>query len=100
MVISEEQELPTHTTTEHCVQKELARMVHPLVDQLRFTRSEFARAFHGVSESDGVQRLMPMNSIGWIVGHLAWQEQAYFLGYGTGECIDKQIARICQWSSR
>jgi hypothetical protein len=52
---------------------------HPLVEQLRFTRSEWQRALRGVSEEDGNRRLEPMNSIGWIVGHLAWQEQAYFL---------------------
>lgn len=57
-------------------------MTHPLVDQLRFTRSEFARAFQGVSDEDGIRRLLPLNCISWMVGHLAWQEQAYFLGYG------------------
>src|SRR5262249_47977400 len=29
-------------------------------------------------------RLEPMNSIGWIVGHLAWQEQRYFLARAQG----------------
>ncbi len=54
-------------------------MAHPLVDQLRFTRSEWRRALRGVPEADGLRRLEPMNSIGWIVGHLAWHEQRYFL---------------------
>lgn len=54
-------------------------MPHPLVEQLQFTRSEWQRALHGVSEEDGLRRLGPMNSIGWIVGHLTWQEQAYWL---------------------
>ena len=54
-------------------------MSHPLVDQLRFTRSEFRRALRGVSDEDGARRLLPMNCIAWNVGHLAWQEQRYFL---------------------
>jgi hypothetical protein len=57
-------------------------MLHPLVSQLRFTRSEFIRAIKGVSEEDACRRLLPMNCISWNVGHLAWQEQRYFLFYG------------------
>jgi hypothetical protein len=51
---------------------------------LKFTRSEFKRALNGLSEEDAVRRLMPMNCISWNVGHLAWQEQRYFLYYGQG----------------
>ena len=54
-------------------------MTHPLVDQLRFTRSEWRRGLRGVPETDGVRRFEPMNSIGWIVAHLAWHEQRYWL---------------------
>jgi hypothetical protein len=54
-------------------------MAHPLVDQLRFTRGEWLRALDGVPEADAVRRLQPMNSIGWIVYHLAWHEQVSFL---------------------
>ena len=59
-------------------------MPHPLVDQLRFTRSEWLRALRGTPEDDGLRRLEPMNSIGWIVGHLAWHEQRYWLTRGQG----------------
>jgi uncharacterized damage-inducible protein DinB len=55
---------------------------HPLVLQLRFTRSEFIRAIKRVDEVDAQRRLMPMNCISWNVGHLAWQEQRYFLTIG------------------
>ena len=57
----------------------MRRMAHPLVDQLRFTRREWLRALDGIPEKDGVVRLQPMNSIGWIVSHLAWHEQLSFL---------------------
>lgn len=55
---------------------------HPLVDQLRFTRAEFIRATKGVSDDDARRRFLPMNCLAWNVGHLAWQEQRYFLYYG------------------
>jgi hypothetical protein len=58
--------------------------VHPLVEQLRFTREEWLRALRGVPEEDGFRRLEPINSIGWIVGHLAWQEQRYFVARAQG----------------
>src|SRR5262249_60079269 len=53
--------------------------VHPLVSQLRFARSEFARGLEGVSEADAVRRVSPMNSISWMVGHLANQEHRYWV---------------------
>lgn len=62
----------------------MAAMPHPLVNQLRFTRSEWLRALDGVPEADGVVRLQPMNSISWIVFHLAWHEQLSFLTRFTG----------------
>lgn len=54
-------------------------MSHPLVAQLRFTRSEFKRAIDGVSEAEARRRFMPMNCISWTVGHMASQEQRYWL---------------------
>jgi hypothetical protein len=59
-------------------------MPHPLVLQLRFTRSEFKRAAK-VSEGDAAKRVLPMNSISWTIGHLAWQEQRYFIYFPSGE---------------
>src|SRR5258706_8278919 len=56
-----------------------AKMTHPLVDQFRFTRSEWLRGLEGVTEEDGAHHFGPMNSIGWTVGHLAWHEQRTFL---------------------
>ena len=62
-------------------------MPHPLVSQLRFTRSEFLRAVKGVSDTDACKRLLPMNCISWNIGHLAWQEQRYFLYFGQGQML-------------
>lgn len=54
-------------------------MTHQLVGQLRFTRSEWVRVLEGIPEADGIVRVGPMNSISWIVFHLAWHEQVNFL---------------------
>jgi len=54
-------------------------MTHPLLDQFRFTRSEWLRGLEGVSEEDGAHHFGPMNCISWTVGHLAWHEQRTWL---------------------
>jgi hypothetical protein len=59
-------------------------MPHPLVTQLRFARSEFVRGLEGVSEADGLVRHLPMNSIGWMVGHMANQEHRYWVVFAQG----------------
>lgn len=62
-------------------------MPHPLVDQLRFTRSEFVRGLEGVSPAAATKRLGPMNCISWMLGHLAWQEQRYWLDFAQGTVL-------------
>jgi hypothetical protein len=64
---------------------------HPLVEQLRFTRAEWQRGLRGVDEASALRRIEPMNSIGWIVGHLAWQEQRYFLARAQERILDRVL---------
>ena len=66
----------------------------PLVEQLRFTRSEFRRGLRGTPDADAVRRLEPMNSIGWIVAHMAWHEQRYWLTRGLGETPRPELNEI------
>lgn len=66
-------------------------MTHPLVTQLRFARGEFKRCLEGVSDEDSRKRLLPMNSISWMVGHLAAQEQDYFVFFPQGEVPHPQL---------
>ena len=66
-------------------------MVHPLVLQLRFTRSEFQRALEGVTDEEARKRFEPMNCISWIVAHLASQEQRYWLTAPKGETLVQQV---------
>lgn len=67
-------------------------MTHPLVLQLRFTRSEFLRGIKGVTEKEAQKRFLPMNCLSWNIGHLAWQEQRYFLWFGQGITLYPDIA--------
>ena len=42
-----------------------------LVWQLRKAREEWAIIFDGVSDEDGLRRLGRMNSLGWMMAHMA-----------------------------
>ena len=60
-------------------------MTVQLVSQLRFARSEFVRALEGVTDEEARRRFEPMNCISWIVGHLASQENAYWVLIAQGQ---------------
>jgi hypothetical protein len=62
-------------------------MPHPLVTQLRFTRSELQRALDGVPDDDALRRLGPMNCISWMIGHLANQEHYYWVLLAQGKTV-------------
>jgi hypothetical protein len=62
-------------------------MAHPLVDQFRFTRSEWLRGLEGITEEEGARHFGPMNCISWTVGHLAWHEQRYWLIRPQGKTL-------------
>jgi DinB superfamily len=66
-------------------------VTHPLVEQLRFTRSEWLRGLAGLTEADASRHHGQMNSIGWIVGHLTWQEQRYLLHRPQGIMLRQDI---------
>ncbi len=62
-------------------------MTHPLIQQFRFTRSEWLRGLQGVSEEDGSRHFGPMNCISWTVGHMAWHEHRYWLERAQNKTI-------------
>ena len=72
-------------------------MAHPLVDQMRFTRSELVRALEGVSPEDAVKRLLPMNCISWIVGHLASHEDAYWCLVAQGQRVAPELYDVVRY---
>ncbi len=70
-----------------------------IVNQLKFVRGEFRKGFNGVSEEDGSKRLLPMNSISWIVGHLAWHEQYYWLMRAQGKTLIPRLNDLTAFGS-
>jgi DinB superfamily len=66
-------------------------MPHPLVLQLRFTRNEYLRGIEGVADDEARRRFLPMNCISWNIGHLAWQEQRYWLFRGQGRYLLPEV---------
>jgi hypothetical protein len=69
-------------------------MAHPLIDQFRFTRSEWLRGLDGIPEADGCQHFGPMNCISWTVGHLAWHEQRYWLIRSQGQILYPELNEL------
>ena len=68
--------------------------IHPLVTQLRFTRSEFVRCLEGVPPEDACRRLGPMNCLSWIVGHLASQEHFLWIEMAQGQNIAPGLRQL------
>ena len=66
-------------------------MTHPLVAQLRFARSELVRALDGVTEEEARRRFEPMNCISWMVGHLANQENTYWVYLAQGQILEPDL---------
>ena len=62
-------------------------MTHPYVTQLRFARSEFLRCLDGLSDEDARKRILPMNCISWIIGHVANQEHFYWCAMGQSKFV-------------
>ncbi|VAW31458.1 hypothetical protein MNBD_CHLOROFLEXI01-2944, partial [hydrothermal vent metagenome] len=69
-------------------------MTHPLVTQLQFARSEFVRCLEGLSDEDARQRLLPMNCISWMIGHLATQEQFYWVYFPQGKMVQPKLNEL------
>jgi uncharacterized damage-inducible protein DinB len=62
-----------------------------LVNQLRFTRSEFARCLEGITDKEAKKQFASMNCISWIIGHLADQENRYWVRFAQGEKLHPEL---------
>lgn len=69
-------------------------MIDHLVKQLKFARHEFKRVFNGVTAADAERRLRPNNALSWIVGHLAWQEQRYWVWGPTDQFVYPELNQL------
>ena len=65
-----------------------------LVRQLRFARSEMMRCLQGVSEEDALRRVLPMNCISWSVGHVAVQEQFFWVIAGQQKVLHPELYEL------
>jgi len=64
---------------------------HLLVTQLRFVRGELVRCLDGISDADAARQILPMNSISWMVGHLANQETRYWVRLAQGKALYPEL---------
>jgi uncharacterized damage-inducible protein DinB len=69
-------------------------MTLPLVTQLQFSRSEFMRCMAGLAPEDAIRRLEPMNCLSWMIGHMASQEQAYWVLIAQGKTLYPDLHRL------
>lgn len=69
-------------------------MTHPLVSQFRFTRDEFLRGLEGLTDEDAAKHFGQMNCISWIVGHMAWHEQKYWLERAQDKILCPDLNRL------
>ena len=66
-------------------------MAHPLVEQLRFTREEWQRGLDSITAEEAARCFESINSISWMVGHLAWQEQRYWFQQAQGRTVTPEV---------
>jgi len=69
-------------------------MPHPLVTQLQFTRREFKRGLVGLTDEEARRRFEPINSISWMIAHLASQEQRYWITPPTGKTLVPSVNEL------
>ncbi|MBN1219087.1 MAG: DinB family protein [Anaerolineae bacterium] len=69
-------------------------MTHPLVTQLRFARGELQRALEGLTDEEARRRLKPMNCISWMIGHLANQENRYWVLAAQGKTLFPELHEL------
>ena len=69
-------------------------MAHTMVEQLRFTRAELLRCVDGLSPEDAQAHHGRMNCLSWIVGHLATQENQYFVFLAQGKVIQPRLRKL------
>src|SRR5438105_9423973 len=71
-----------------------------LFRSLRFTRGEWIRGLKAVTAAEAGRRFGPINPIAWMIGHLAWQEQLYWLERAQGTTVVVEVKRLDRKSTR
>lgn len=71
-------------------------MAHRVVEQLRFARQKWMEGLDGVSQEEGFKRFGQMNSIGWMVAHLAAFEQFAWVEMAQGKTLSEAV-KACRF---
>lgn len=66
-------------------------MALPIVEQLRFTRSEWLRGLQAVTAEEAARKFDTINTIAWMVGHLAAQEQFYWVRVPQEKIVSEAV---------
>lgn len=66
----------------------------PLVKFLKFSRTEFVRGLADVKGEEGLRRFGAINSLSWIIGHLANQENFYWVYLAQGERLHPRLRKL------
>jgi hypothetical protein len=74
-------------------------MPHPLIDQLHFARSEFARCLAGVSDEEAARRVGPMNCLSWFIGHMANHEYGFWVYLPQGTTTPPEPLDLGGWGN-
>jgi len=63
-----------------------------LVQILELSRKEFDRNLVGLTDEDARKRIEPMNSISWIIAHVANQHRSFFVDWPAGRATEARYA--------
>lgn len=66
-------------------------MTHSLVSQLKFARNQWLIGIKDVTAEEAVRRFEPINSISWMIGHLAAFEQFIWLTTAQDRVISDAV---------
>jgi len=70
--------------------------MHPLVSQYNFACDEFERSLSGLTDEDIGKRLLPSNSISWIIAHVAQHAQYLWVQCAQGEIIEPRLLSLVE----
>ncbi|MEM7332796.1 MAG: DinB family protein [Chloroflexota bacterium] len=66
-------------------------MAHQLVLELQFAREKWFSGHADLSNEDAKKQFGDANSIGWMVGHLAWFEQLTWIEISQGKTVSEML---------
>lgn len=69
-------------------------MALPLVEQLKFSRAEFVRGLAGITAQEATHRFEPLNCLSWMIGHMANQENAYWVYLAQGKRLHPELREL------